>query len=382
MAEALMQRYPSVDDLAARARRRLPRFASDYLDGGAGRETALSRNTDAFDSVQLTPRYLRDIDTISTTKTLFNEQWNLPFGISPVGLCGLMWPGTERYLAAAAREANIPYGLSTVATEDIETIGAMANGKGWFQLYTPVDSEIKQDILKRAGDAGFSTLILTLDVPTPARRERSLRSGLNIPPKITMRNVAQAALCPSWSLATLRAGLPRFRTLEPYFAGVGMDDTMTFLRTQLTQPMTIEEILRLRDWWSGTLLVKGILHLDDARAVAAAGVDGIIVSNHGGRQIDSSPASLSVLPALRRELDGSVALLLDSGVRSGLDVARALASGADFVMAGRPFLYGVAALGEPGAEHVISILRDELINTLKQIGCVDVATLDEHWLQG
>lgn len=375
-----MQRYPSVEDLAQRARRRLPGFALGYLEGGAGRETALDRNTAAFDNTQLIPRYLRDIHTVNTSKTLFGQTWAQPFGISPVGLCGLIWPGTERYLASAATRAGIPYGLSVVATADIESIGKLTNGNGWFQLYTPVDETIKRDLLNRAEQAGFQVLVLTLDVPTPARRERSIRSGLSIPPRITARNLVQSLACPAWSAATLRAGLPRFRTLERYSFCTGMAETTEFLRTQLTQPMTLEEIALLRDWWPGTLLVKGIMHADDAEQVVGIGVDGIIVSNHGGRQIDSSPSSLGALRVIRQSLGNNVVLILDSGVRSGLDIARALATGADFVMGGRAFLYGVAALGEPGADHVIDILVDELRNAMKQIGCVDVNELDERWL--
>ena len=222
--------------------------------------------------------------------------------------------------------------------------------------------------------------MVTVDVPVPARRERSLRSGLNIPPRITPRNVLQAAICPAWSIATLRAGLPRFRTMERYSFGSGMQDTAAFLNSQITQPVTMDELRLLRDWWPGTLLVKGILHPDDARDVAGIGADGVIVSNHGGRQIDCSPSSLAALPAIRQRVGTRLAILLDSGVRSGLDVARALASGADFVLSGRSFLYGVCALGEPGAGHVIDILTDELQNTLRQIGCTDVNELDERWL--
>ncbi len=380
----LMQRYPTIDDLAVRSRKRLPAFSISYLEGGAGRETSLARNTNAFDAIELTPRYLTDVSTVSTETTLFGRTWAQPFGVAPVGLCGIMWPGTERFLAAAAKHADIPYGLSVVATDDIETIGAITNNEdghnGWFQLYTPVDHEIKKDLLDRASAAGFDVLILTLDVPVPARRERQIRSGLNIPPRIDMRTIFQTLTHPSWALATARTGLPRFRSLERYAFGQKLSDTMAFLSTQLTQPMTIDEIKRIRDMWPGKLVVKGIMHADDARQVASVGVDGIVVSNHGGRQIDSSPATVPSLPAIRQSVGPSVSVLLDSGIRSGLDIARALATGADFVLAGRPFLYGVTALGEPGAEHAIQILSDELVNAMKQIGCVDTNDLDQRWL--
>ena len=345
-----------------------------------GGETALLRNTSAFDAVQLTPRYLTDIDHVITSKQLFGRTYSQPFGIAPVGLCGLIWPGTEQMLAKAATRAGIPYGLSVVATEAIECIGQLTEGNAWFQLYTPKDSSIKKDLLERANDAGFGVLILTLDVPTPARRERSIRSGLNIPPRITLRNVAQALVCPSWSMATVRHGLPEFRTLERYTFGSSINATAEFLRTQMTEPMTLEQIALLRDMWPGTLLVKGLLHIDDARQAVSIGVDGIIVSNHGGRQTDAAPASMAVLPEIRAAVGPDLPLLLDSGMRSGLDVVRALANGADFVLGGRAFLYGVAALGDKGADHVVSILRDELLNTLKQIGCTDINDLDTRWL--
>ena len=380
----LMQQYPTIDDLAVRSRKRLPAFSISYLEGGAGRETSLARNTNAFDAIELTPRYLTDVSSVSTKTELFGRTWHQPFGIAPVGLCGIMWPGTERFLAAAAKRANIPYGLSIVATDDIETIGAIANDddghNGWFQMYTPVDPAIKKDVLARATTAGFDVLILTLDVPVPARRERQIRSGLNIPPRMDARNIIQTVLHPAWALATAKAGLPRFRTLERYTFGQSLEDTMAFLSTQLTQPMTLDEIKQIRDLWPGKLVVKGIMHADDAKQAASVGVDGIVVSNHGGRQIDSSPATVPSLPAIRQSVGPSVSVLLDSGVRSGLDVARALASGADFVLAGRPFLYGVTALGEPGADHAVQILSDELVNTMKQIGCVDTNDLDQRWL--
>ena len=380
----LMQQYPTIDDLAVRSRKRLPAFSISYLEGGAGRETSLARNTNAFDDIELTPRYLTDVSKVSTKTTLFGRSWDQPFGIAPVGLCGIMWPGTEQFLATAAKRANIPYGLSIVATNDIESIGAITNDdvghNGWFQMYTPVDPDIKKDVLERATGAGFDVLILTLDVPVPARRERQIRSGLNIPPRMDLRNIVQTLLHPSWALATAKAGLPRFRTLERYSFGHNLNDTMAFLNTQLTQPMTLDEIKRIRDLWPGKLVVKGIMHVDDAKQTASVGVDGIVVSNHGGRQIDSSPATVPCLPAIRQSVGPSVSVLLDSGVRSGLDVARALASGADFVLAGRPFLYGVTALGEPGADHAIQILSDELVNTMKQIGCVDTNDLDQRWL--
>ena len=377
----LMQKYPMVDDLIPVARRRIPKFAFDYLDGGAGRETLLTRNETVFDDVQLTPRYLRDVSSVKLSKSLLGQDYDLPFGVAPVGLAGIIWPGAEKHMAQAARKAGIPFTLSTVATFSLEEIARYVGPRGWFQLYTPHDDHMKLDLIRRAREAEFEVLVVTVDVPGPARRERTLRSGLTLPPRITLYNVLNTAFCPAYVLSLLSEGMPQFQNLLPYLKDqTGMENVSTFIGKQLGRQLSNDDFSEIRDLWPGTLIVKGLLHPEDVENVVNLGADGVLISNHGGRQSDSSPTSLQMLPAIRRQIGRRAAILIDSGIRSGLDVVRALASGADFVMLGRAFYYGVAALGARGPNHVVDILREELEQSLRQIGCTDVEDLDQSWL--
>ncbi|MEM5544302.1 alpha-hydroxy acid oxidase [Sulfitobacter sp. AS92] len=368
----LMQQYPTIDDLIPMAHRRVPQFAQDYLEHGAGRETLLTRNQSAFDDIQITPRYMRDISSIDTSKSLFNRKYDLPFGIGPVGLGGLIWPRSENYTAAAAAEFNIPISLSTVASTTIETMAEQTNGQMWFQLYSPKSESIRFDLINRAIAAGVEVLTVTVDVPSPARRERTLRSGLSLVPKITARNIAQAAQNPNWSLQTLRYGIAEFKMFHKYMEdGQSLAERMKFVTDQVGRQILPDELAQIRDRWPGKLVVKGVLHPDDAKYLNSVGVDGVIVSNHGGRQSDASPTTISMLPQIR-SVAGDMAVMLDSGVRSGLDVFRALTLGADFVFLGRPFFYGAAALGAEGPSHVAKVLQEELSQTMRQMGVVSI----------
>ena len=373
-----MQRYPAVEDLARRARRRIPRFAFDYVDGGIGPETGVRRNRERLDAVTLVPRYLVDVARIDLTTELFGMRHAAPFGIAPMGLSSLMWPGTERILAGTAARAGIPYGLSTVCTVDMEEIPPIAGDKAWFQLYAPGDEALALDIVGRAREAGFSALAITVDVPVAGRRERDIKNGLSVPPRITADTIYRAAIRPAWSLATLAAGRPRFRTLERYVPP-GMD-IATFINRRFATSLTWDLVKRIRDAWPRPLMLKGILRPAEADTALAIGVDGIWVSNHGGRQLDAAPAAIDVLPAIVAAVAGRAPVLVDSGVSSGLDVARCLARGADFVLAGRAFMWGVCALGAEGGDHAVAILRDGLATTLAQLGCPAARDLDGSWL--
>ena len=369
VSDVLMRKYPMINDLIPLAHRRVPLYAIDYLEHGAGRERLIERNRAAFDDVRITPRYLQTLDQVDTSKELFGRRYDLPLGIAPIGMGSLIWPGAEMINARAAAKNNIPMVLSTVACASMETIAEIAEGRLWYQLYSPKDETIRWDLLKRAKAAGIDVVILTVDVPVPPRRERTIKSGLSVVPKITIGNVVRACLHPSWSLEILRQGIPQFRNMAPYVPdGASFQEAANFIRGQFGRGIGLDEIKAIRDRWQGKLIIKGILHPDDAIAVADIGADGILVSNHGGRGSDASPPSINALPEIANAVGNRATILLDSGIRSGLDVLRACSLGADFVLLGRPFFYGIAALGKHGTDHVTRILREELIHAMRQHG--------------
>jgi len=377
--EALMRKYPMIDDLIPVAHRRVPRYAIDYLEHGAGREWLLTRNRTAFDDVRITPRYLRTLEGLDPGTTMFGRRYDLPIGIAPIGMGSLVWPGAELINAKAAAANKIPMVLSTVACASMETVAEAADGHLWYQMYSPKDETIRWNLLERAQAAGIEVIILTVDVPIPPRRERTIRSGLSLVPKITIGNVARAALHPLWSLQTLKQGIPQFRNFSPYIPeDASFQEAANFVRGQFGRPIGFDEVKAIRDRWPGKLIIKGILHPDDAKAAVDVGMDGILVSNHGGRGSDASPPSIEVLPAIKDAVGERVDILLDSGIRTGLDVLRATSLGADFVLLGRPFFYGIAALGEDGADHVVRIFREELIHAMRQHGFVKPACRQDH----
>lgn len=369
MSQNLHNKYPAISDLARKAKRRIPHFAWEYLDSGTGLEDCVPRNRTAFSEVILTPQFMQGVFEPDVSTSLFGVDYAMPFGVAPVGLTGLMWPGAEKILAKAAAKHGIPYSLSTVATEAPETIGPLTNGMGWFQLYPPRLPELRQDLLKRAKDSGFTTLIVTADVPTGSCRERQTRAGVTVPPKTGLRTIFHAAMRPHWTLETLRYGQPAFRGLEKYIDGKDMQNMTAYMGKALGGSLDWDYLKAVREEWDGPILLKGILDVEQAKQVAAMGLDGVIVSNHGGRQCDGVPASIDVLPAIKAAVGDEIKVLLDSGVRTGLDVIRAIAMGADFVLMGRPFMYGVAALGEAGGNHAIEILSNDLRNNMTQLGC-------------
>ncbi len=291
---------------------------------------------------------------------------------------GLAWPGTDRALASTAGRRRIPYSMSTVANETPETLGPLADGMGWFQLYPPRSPNMRGDLLARARDAGFTTLLVTVDVPAISRRERQLRAGIGAGFGPTPRMLWESALRPRWSLAMLREGKPRIPTLERYASAEDLKRFLAFVGDQLNGTFDWAYLDAVRKEWDGPLVLKGVLDPQDAARALDHGVDGIMVSNHGGRQLDGAPASITMLPAVAEAIGGRARILLDSGVRSGLDVARALALGADFVLLGRPFMYSVAALGERGAEHAVDVLSRDLANNMSNLGCATLAELRER----
>ncbi|PVA11922.1 alpha-hydroxy-acid oxidizing enzyme [Pelagivirga sediminicola] len=359
-------RYPSVADLKERARRRLPRFVWEYLDSGTGAERARLAGPAALQGITLMPSILHGEFAPDLSCTLLGRTLPMPVGIGPVGMSGLVWPDAERHLARAAAAEGLPYTLSTVAAQTPEEIGPLAGNHAWFQMYPPRDEAIRLDMLARARAAGFSVLVLTADVPVASRRERLARSGLTQPPRLTPRLMAQVAIRPAWALGMARMGLPRMRLIDSY-AGDTSGLPSTAHAGYLLRTSPDRDYLRwLRDHWDGPLVVKGVLNPDDAKMLQAEGVDALWVSNHGGRQFDAAPASIRQLPQVRAATD--LPLIFDGGVTGGLDVLRAIALGADFVMMARPWHYALAALGAGGPAHLAHILRADMIANMGQLG--------------
>jgi L-lactate dehydrogenase (cytochrome) len=368
-------RYPAIADLKSRARRRIPHFVWEYLDSATGVEATQRRNRTALDQVLLNPSILHGEFAPDLTTTLLGRDYPLPIGIAPVGMSGLIWPGAEQMLARTAAREKIPYTLSTVASQLPEAVGPHAGGQGWFQLYPPRDPVIRDDILNRAKGAGFHTLVLTVDVPVASRRERQTRGGLTQPPKLTPRLALQAARCPAWLMGIRQTGMPRLRLMESYSQVKGSLPSNQHVGYLLRTSPDWDYFKSLRDAWDGPLVVKGVGRADDAARLTDEGADAIWVSNHAGRQFDGGPASIETLPAIRAAT--TLPVIFDSGIEGGLDVLRALALGADFVMLGRAFHYGLAAMGEAGAAHVLDILRQDMISNMGQLGAKKLADLPQ-----
>lgn len=365
-AMSLHSRFPGVSDLKRKAKRRIPHFVWEYLDSATGEERTKSRNRDKLDEVMFAPSILHGEFTPDLTTRFLGHDFPVPIGISPIGMSGLIWPDAERLLAAAGKRLGIPYALSTVATQTPETVAPELGEHGWFQMYPPRDPEIRKDMLARAKAAGFSALVLTVDVPVASRRERQVRSGLTTPPRLTPRLLAQVARCPAWALGTMQHGMPRMRLIDEYAENLtGLSSTAHAGYLLRTSP-DWDYVHWLRDHWDGPLIVKGVLRAEDAPGLEQSGVDAIWISNHAGRQFDAAPASIEALPLIRAQT--TLPLIFDSGIEGGLDVMRAIALGADFVMLGRGFHYALGALGAKGPDHLVDILTKDMEANMGQIG--------------
>ncbi len=371
--------YPSIDDLRTRAQQRIPRFAFEYLDGGCNEDLNLHKNTAELREVELKPYYLNQHSGSDLKTELFGHLYDAPFGIAPVGLQGLMWPNAPEILAKAAMAHNIPFILSTVTTSSIERIAELTEGKFWFQLYHPADNALRDDLLDRAEAAGCKVLVLLSDVPTFGYRPRDIRNGLAMPPKMTLRNMLQIMGKPNWAIQTLLHGQPNFANMKKYMPkNLDMKQLGVYMNQTFAGRMNEEKIKVIRERWKGKIVLKGVASEEDTDRAIRLGLDGIIVSNHGGRQLDAGQSSIHALEPIVRKYAGQIKIMLDSGIRSGPDVARALASGAAFAFLGRSFMYGVAALGNSGGEHTIAILKTQLKQVMEQIGCQQVTELPNH----
>ncbi len=371
--------FPTVEDLRRKARRRIPGFAFDYLDGGCNEDVNLAKNTADIRQVELIPQYLSKHSRSEMKTELFGHTYDAPFGIAPVGLQGLMWPGAPEILAKAAFDHNIPFILSTVTTSSIETIGEITEGRAWFQLYHPADNGLRDKVIGRAAAAQYPVLVILSDVPTFGYRPRDIRNRLAMPPSMTLKNVVQILGRPHWALRTLLHGQPHFATLQPYIPkGLSMKRLGLFMNQTFSGRLNEEKIAPIRDMWKGKLVLKGVASEEDTEKAIRLGIDGVIVSNHGGRQLDAGESSIKSLERIAARYGDLIKVMMDSGLRSGPDIARTLASGADFTFLGRAFMYGVAALGAQGGHHTISILKIQLQQVMEQICCENVEDFPRH----
>jgi len=372
-------KYPSIDDLRKKAQKKIPKFVFEYLDGGCNEDVNLYKNTKEIRDVELLPYYLsKHLGSCMKTE-LFGYTYDAPFGIAPVGLQGLMWPNAPEILAKAAFEHNVPFILSTVTTSSIERIAEITEGRSWFQLYHPAENRLRDNIIKRAEVAECPVLVILSDVPTFGFRPRDIRNGLALPPKMSVANILQVLGKPEWALNILKYGQPSFETLKPYMPkGLDLKQLGKFMDATFSGRLNEEKIKPIRDMWKGKLVIKGIANEYDVEKAISLGVDGVIVSNHGGRQLDAGESSIKPLARIAEKYGKDIKVMMDSGIRSGPDIARTLASGADFTFLGRSFMYGVAALGKQGGDHTISLLKTELQQVMEQICCEKIADFPNH----
>ncbi len=374
--------YPSIAHLKKRSKERMPKFSYDYLTEGCNDDINVKKNTTDIQKIELMPYYLEEYDRSSIKKTLFGHQYDAPIGICPIGLQSLMWPGTAEILAKTSVEHNIPFTLSTVTTLSIENAAKITNGKFWFQLYHPADRKVIDDILKRVTDNGCEVLVLLVDVPTFGYRPKDIYNGMGMPPRMLFRNVLEVLKHPRWAVETIKHGRPSFDTLEKYMPkGMDLQQLGTFMDKMFSGRLNADRIKYIQDRWHGKIVLKGIANCADTERALRLGIDGIIVSNHGGRQLDAGRSSIKTLIPIVEKYKGKLEIMMDGGMRTGPDIARVLASGADFAFLGRAFMYGIGALGKKGGHQVASILKKELQQVMEQICCQRIEDLDKHLIK-
>jgi isopentenyl diphosphate isomerase/L-lactate dehydrogenase-like FMN-dependent dehydrogenase len=375
----------NIDDLRRLAQRRLPRVAWDYLERGAEDDVTMRANREGFERIRFLPRTLVDVSGRTLKHELFGRTYTAPFGIAPTGAAGLYCFDADVALAQAASDAGVPFVLSTASFVAMERVAREAEGSKWFQLYMSKDREAAERLVRRAFDAGFEALVVTTDVPVGANREYNLRNGFAIPFRINARNVIDGMLHPRWLVQVflrtlLSSGVPRFQNVDSNVGGRIIAKDLSAFRAR-RDALDWSDIAWLRKIWPRKLLVKGILAVADAHLALQHGADGIVVSNHGGRQLDGAVAAIDVLPAIADAVGGRIPVLFDSGVRRGSDIVKALALGADFVFTGRATLYGAAAGGRNGVAHALGLLRAETDRVMALIGCSRVDELSRVFLE-
>jgi L-lactate dehydrogenase (cytochrome) len=360
----------SIDELRKKAKAKMPGFAFEFLDRGCNEGVNLVKNTKEIRDIELKPIYLREYWETNLQTELFGHIYDAPFGISPVGFQGLMWPNAPEILAKASVKHNIPFIASTVTTSTIERLGEITEGRCWFQIYNPAENDLRDKIIKRVEDVGCPVLVIISDAPTLPYRPWDIRNGMGLPPKKSLRNILQILGRPEWALKTLYHGVPTFANMEPYLKqGIKLNFSGT---------LNEQKVAEIRDRWKGKLVIKGIASEEDTELVVKLGLDGIIVSNHGGRQLDAGQSSIKTLGPIVKKYQGKIKIMLDSGLRTGPDIARTLASGAEFTFLGRSFMYAVAALGNEGGDLIIGSLKVQLRQVMEQICCASVPDLKNH----
>ncbi len=367
----------SVGDLRRIAHRRLPRGVFDYIDGGAEDERTLAANTDAFARRRFRPRVLRDVGVVDPTTTLLGRPLPIPLVLAPTGFTRIADPEGELAVARAAARAGLPYTLSTLSTRSIEEVAAVSAGSKWFQVYVWRDRGLVKEMIDRAAGSGFDTLLLTVDTAVLGRRERDVRRGFSLPPKIGVGTLVDGALHPGWTWSFVRGEPIKFANVVGREVGDGSDavSLADYINSQFDPSLSWDDVEWMRSFWSGPLVIKGIQTVEDARLAADAGVDAIALSNHGGRQLDTAPTPLDLVEPVAQAVGDRVEIICDGGVRRGSDIVKAIALGARACMAGRAYLYGLGAAGERGVDHVLALLDADVRRTMALIGASTVADI-------
>ncbi len=361
------QKIFSIKDARELSRKRLPKLVFDFIDGASGDEKLAEINSIALDQIRLEPKVLRNVEKRSLKKKVLGYEFNFPFGFAPMGMTNLSWPGADSMLAAESARNNIPTCVSMASTTTLEKMYELSKGHSWMQLYIFQDENFVMELLERAKNTGYEVAILTVDVPVLSRRTRDDKNGFSYPFKIGPKQFFDFATHPTWSLSTLMSGIPKPMNYVTSKSGDGV-----FKRKESRGSTDWNTLKRVRDKWKGKLIVKGVMSPDDAIKIKEAGADAIQVSNHGGRQLDSATAAINMLPLIRKSVGSNFPLIFDSGIRSGSDIVRALAFGADYTMIGRPVMYAMGADGKKGLRRIVEIIKEEVSTTLGLVGLNDI----------
>ena len=361
------QKIFSIKDARELSRKRLPKLVFDFIDGASGDEKLAEINSIALDQIRLEPKVLRNVEKRSLKKKVLGYEFNFPFGFAPMGMTNLSWPGADSMLAAESARNNIPTCVSMASTTTLEKMYELSEGHSWMQLYIFQDENFVMELLERAKNTGYEVAILTVDVPVLSRRTRDDKNGFSYPFKIGPKQFFDFATHPIWSLSTLMSGIPKPMNYVTSKSGDGI-----FKRKESRGSTDWNTLKRVRDKWKGKLIVKGVMSPDDAIKIKDAGADAIQVSNHGGRQLDSATAAINMLPLIRKSVGSNFPLIFDSGIRSGSDIVRALAFGADYAMIGRPVMYAMGADGKKGLRRIVEIIKEEVSTTLGLVGLNDI----------
>lgn len=381
---ARLERAANIDDLRLMAKSNLPGGVFDYIDGAAEDEQALVRSIRAFDEVLFRPRVLRDMTSVDTTTTLLGKTIPFPFALSPTGFTRIADPQGELAVARVAAGRGLPYTLSTLGTRSIEEVASVSTGPKWFQVYVWKDRGLVKEMIARAEAAGYEAIMITVDFATLGRRERDIRRGFTLPPKLGLDTIVDGVLHPRWTWQFARSEPIKFANVTGTGSGRDGTDAIAlgpYVNEQLDPSLSWSDIQVFRETWDKPIIVKGIQDVDDARMAADMGIEAVALSNHGGRQLDGSPAPFELLPATLDEVGGTTEVLVDGGIRRGADIVKAVAMGATACMGGRAYLYGLGAAGERGVEKALGLLHDEFDRTMKLIGAASVSELGPDYLR-